>query len=504
MKINVGVLSTVLAIMISGLSGVCIPHYAYAHSLPVTESPAANSIIPKGAALPSKLTIDFSERPSPTVSSLTVINSKNEQVSNGDFKVIGDGGREAMTTLDTKKLTDGIYTVEWETKSLDDGHIAKGSFVFGIGNAGPGAAASEPSIKNNTYAIQTKIMNVNAKIEINPFYSGFNTFKVTFTDAAGKPYTKVTSAEIVFNNAAADITNEVANLQKIRPGIFSVTGGYISQPGEWDMTLSAQRVQDVDLYYQFTGKVTNPMPQSADDISNSMNMDREQMSGMKTNVTAPANTTAAAPPSSNTTAAAPPSSNTTSPSSNSSSAAAPSSNSSSASTKATTEPTSGQSFVWQGTTSSQPDPLSGHGKEYVAIILSPRSDNNVYSGLLTYSASRGANVEIWHNFSPGNTTAIPKSFGAMKIASPQYGTTIALTDISPSASSGSVPFSGNAVLLHASKPFTVTYTVNAVAQPSKTVNNIQSLAQSTTSSSSGGPSSMHVTHVTVHHKGPTS
>jgi methionine-rich copper-binding protein CopC len=254
------ILSTVLAIMITGLSGVCIPHYAYAHSLPVTESPSANSIIPKGAALPSKLTIDFSERPSPTVSSLTVINSKNEQVSNGDFKVIGDGGRLAMTTLDPNKLTDGLYSVQWETKSLDDGHIAKGSYVFGIGNVRPGAAGAESTIKNNTYAIQTKIMNVNTKLEINPFYAGFNTFKVTFTDAAGKPYTKVSSAEIVFNNAAADITNEVANLQKIRPGVFSVTGGYISQPGEWDMALSAQRLQALDLYYEFTAKVTNPIP----------------------------------------------------------------------------------------------------------------------------------------------------------------------------------------------------------------------------------------------------
>jgi methionine-rich copper-binding protein CopC len=250
------ILSTLLAIIISSLSGVCIPHYAYAHSLPVTESPAANSIVSKGAALPSKLTIDFSERPSPTVSSITVINSKNEQVSNGDFRVIGDSGREAMTTLDATKLTDGIYTVMWETQSLDDGHVAKGSYVFGIGNIGPGAAGSVSSVKNNTYAIQTKIMNVNTKIEINPFYSGFNTFKVTFTDAAGKPYTKVSGAEIVFSNAAADITNEVANLQKIRPGVFSVTGGYISQPGEWDMALSAQRVQDLDLNYEFTGKVT--------------------------------------------------------------------------------------------------------------------------------------------------------------------------------------------------------------------------------------------------------
>jgi hypothetical protein len=84
--------------------------------------------------------------------------------------------------------------------------------------------------KNSTYVVQTKIMNVNTKIEINPFYSGFNTFKVTFTDAAGKPYTKMSSTEIVFSNAAADISNVLANFQKIRPGIFSVTGAYISQP----------------------------------------------------------------------------------------------------------------------------------------------------------------------------------------------------------------------------------------------------------------------------------
>ena len=81
------------------------------------------------------------------MSSIEVLNSKNEPVNNGDFKIIGDGGREAMTTLDTKKLTDGVYTVSWETQSLDDGHIAKGSYVFGIGNVGPGAAASIASGK---------------------------------------------------------------------------------------------------------------------------------------------------------------------------------------------------------------------------------------------------------------------------------------------------------------------------------------------------------------------
>jgi copper transport protein len=112
----------------------------YAHSLPVTKSPAPDSIIKKGDPLPSKVVIDFSERPEPAVSTITVLNGRNERVDNGNFVIVGDHSREAMTTLNTKKLTDGVYTVSWMTQSADDGHIARGSYVFGIGNIGPGAA----------------------------------------------------------------------------------------------------------------------------------------------------------------------------------------------------------------------------------------------------------------------------------------------------------------------------------------------------------------------------
>ena len=134
----------------------------------------------------------------------------------------------------------------------------------------------------------------------------------------------------------------------------------------------------------------------------------------------------------------------------------------------------GQSFVAQGTASSQVSPLPGHAKEYVAAILKPRSDGAVYSGVLTYTASKGVNVEIWNAYNPGNTSALTsKTFGALKTAS-YSGMPIAVVDLSASGASGSIPFSGNAVLLHATSPFTVTYTVNAVAQPSKTVNNVQS------------------------------
>jgi hypothetical protein len=164
---------------------------------------------------------------------------------------------------------------------------------------------------------------------------------------------------------------------------------------------------------------------------------------------APTNATSAAP--TNATSAAPTTNNT-----------------------AAQEPAVGQSFVWQGTKSSQVDPLPGHEKEQVAAILIPRSDDAVYSGVLTYTASKGVTVEIWHSYNPGNTTALTsKSFGSLKTAS-YNGKPIAITDLSGSGDSASIPFSGDAVVLHGTSPFTVTYTVNAVAQPAKTINNVQS------------------------------
>jgi len=131
----------------------------------------------------------------------------------------------------------------------------------------------------------------------------------------------------------------------------------------------------------------------------------------------------------------------------------------------------GQSFVITGTKSSQVSPLPGK-KDQLAAILVPRADDGIYSGVLTYTLSKGGNVEIWQDVNAGNSSAIPKAFGTMK-ASTYLGKPIAIVDLS-SGSSGSVPFSGKAILLHGSSPFTVTYTVNAVAQPAKTVSNVSS------------------------------
>lgn len=156
----------ILFFLIIGVIGLCsisgmLSHLevAYAHSLPVSETPAPDSIIKKGEPLPSRITIDFSERPEPSVSTITVLNGKNERVDNGNFVIIGDHSREAMTTLNTK-LTDGVYTVSWMTQSADDGHLARGSYVFGIGNVGPNAATSSIGGGNQQHVqVQTVTSN---------------------------------------------------------------------------------------------------------------------------------------------------------------------------------------------------------------------------------------------------------------------------------------------------------------------------------------------------------
>src|SRR5919109_582153 len=110
---------------------------AYGHAIPSTYSIEPNSILNRESA-PSQLVISFSERPDPKISYIHVVNSENERVDNDDFTITGSNGRQATVTLDKTKLEeDGVYTVSWRAMSLDDGHIAQGSYVFGVGNVLP-------------------------------------------------------------------------------------------------------------------------------------------------------------------------------------------------------------------------------------------------------------------------------------------------------------------------------------------------------------------------------
>jgi hypothetical protein len=112
------------------------------------------------------------------------------------------------------------------------------------------------NIKNSSFVKEVKILGINTKVEINPFHSGFNTFKITFIDADKKPYSKISAVRMIFRNDQADIGPITTNLKPISAGVYSITGGYISPPGQWNIAIAVQRPSDYDLNYRFSNMIT--------------------------------------------------------------------------------------------------------------------------------------------------------------------------------------------------------------------------------------------------------
>jgi hypothetical protein len=146
-------------------------------------------------------------------------------------------------------------------------------------------------------------------------------------------------------------------------------------------------------------------------------------------------------------------------------------------TAAVQEPPVNQNFVRQATIASGQDPLPGHESHELAFVLPPRSDGAVYSGVLTYTASKPVEVVVLHNYDPQNTTAVPEEYGTeLTSPLPGGGGNIALTLFQPPYEAGinsaSVPFTGNGLALHTLEddPFTATYTVNAFATQPESAN----------------------------------
>ncbi len=145
---------------------------------------------------------------------------------------------------------------------------------------------SSQQLQNNSFTKEEKIMDTNTKIQINPFYTGFNTFKVTFTGTDGKPAQNISNVILQFTNDAADIGPIVVPLNKISEGVFSIFGGYLSQQGNWTVQLTAQRINAYDLNSEFDINVRQQQQQqqqpSTSNISNKSQTNTTQSSSSLT------------------------------------------------------------------------------------------------------------------------------------------------------------------------------------------------------------------------------
>lgn len=215
--------------------------------------------------LPDKVAISFSERPEPKISYIHVTNSKNERVDNNDLKITGKNEREATVTLDKSKLSGGVYSVSWLVLSRDDGHITKGSYVFNIQppqqqqlQQGIISTSQQKKDNNNTFSEHATVDNVNLTLKIMPLYVGQNTFNVTLADQSGIFASNKKNVILSFTNQDADLGPVIANLNKTGEGTFAENGSYLSQPGEWEIKVRAQRSGAYDLNHTFKAMVKVP------------------------------------------------------------------------------------------------------------------------------------------------------------------------------------------------------------------------------------------------------
>lgn len=81
---------------------------------------------------PDAVSIVFGETPDPKLSSITVVSSTGTDVDAG-ATAVGSGNPAELKVALKPQLSNGVYTVTWKTVSTVDGHLATGSFAFGIG-----------------------------------------------------------------------------------------------------------------------------------------------------------------------------------------------------------------------------------------------------------------------------------------------------------------------------------------------------------------------------------
>lgn len=158
------------------------------------------------------------------------------------------------------------------------------------------------------------------------------------------------------------------------------------------------------------------------------------------------------------------------------------------STSTDKEPAIGETFVWQGTVSSMPDPLQGHESHQVTVLLPPREDKAVYAGLLTFVASKPVEAVTLHYYDTEGRD-IPQEvldeYGLVMNAPAPWseGDSVATAmmalpyeDDTPTFSNN-VPFVGNVLGLHTTdgEPFMATYTVKATVFERESKNNLDSL-----------------------------
>ncbi len=114
-----------LALALSVFALFMASQTAFAHSQPVSMTPAANATV----AAPANVVVHFSEELEPKFSMMTLTDAGGKTISKQPSVV----GKDAKTmTLPLPALAPGVYTVKWVSVAADDAHRLEGNYKFTV------------------------------------------------------------------------------------------------------------------------------------------------------------------------------------------------------------------------------------------------------------------------------------------------------------------------------------------------------------------------------------
>ena len=114
---------------------------AFAHANLRSSDPREGSSL---AHAPSAITLTFTERPDPSLSSIQVLDPTGARVPTGPIQTV-PGDPASLRVSFPNDAGDGVYTVTWRAVSAVDGHFTTSTFTFGIGATPPPASTTGPT-----------------------------------------------------------------------------------------------------------------------------------------------------------------------------------------------------------------------------------------------------------------------------------------------------------------------------------------------------------------------
>ncbi|MGH2531204.1 MAG: copper resistance protein CopC [Thermomicrobiales bacterium] len=136
-----------LAAIVVVVIAAAVPASASAHAQLDTSDPSANAILPTA---PSQVVMGFTERLEHTRTNARLFGQDGQEVAGATSRP-GEGPRALILDL-PPGLSNGTYSVVWQTLSIDDGHPAQGYFAFTVGTEADVQAVVPPATTSTSGA----------------------------------------------------------------------------------------------------------------------------------------------------------------------------------------------------------------------------------------------------------------------------------------------------------------------------------------------------------------